>query len=52
MIVGRGEAKAFLFDKEKYTVDTAKKCLKECKSIYEKTVKQSIVESMKKYKLL
>ena len=50
MIVGRGEVKAFLFNKEKYTVETAKKCLKECECIYEKTVKQNIVESMKKYK--
>ena len=29
MIVGRGEVKSFLFDKNEYTIETAKKNLKE-----------------------
>ena len=52
MIVGRGEVKALLFDKELHTIETAKKVLKESKYLYPTIIstKQEIVESMKAYK--
>ena len=40
MIVGRGEVKSFLFDKDVYTIETAKQVLKEVKCNYEPTLKQ------------
>ena len=44
MIVGRGEVKSFLFDKNEYTIETSKKILKEIKCNYEPTVIQFYTE--------
>ncbi len=44
MIVGRCEVKAFLFNKEEYTVETAKNCLKTSKCLYEPASKQCFIE--------
>ena len=50
MIVGRGEVKAFLFDNEAYTIETAKNLLKGSHYLYSPSIKQSILEEKKKYK--
>ena len=51
MILGRGEVKAFLFDKDVYTIETAKQTLKNVKCNYEPTQKQMYVETyIKEYK--
>jgi hypothetical protein len=44
MIVGRGEVKSFLFDRNEYTIETAKQVLKEVKCNYEPTLKQYEIE--------
>ena len=44
MIVGRGEVKSFLFDRNEYTIETAKQVLKEVKCNYEPTLKQCEIE--------
>ena len=51
MIVGRGEVKSFLFDRNEYTIETAKQTLKNVKCNYEPTQKQMYVEKyFKEYK--
>ena len=44
MIVGRGEVKSFLFDRNEYTIETAKRILKNEKCNYEPTMKQRYIE--------
>ena len=44
MIVGRGEVKSFLFDRNEYTIETAKQILKNTKCNYEPTLKQCEIE--------
>ena len=44
MIVGRGEVKSFLFDKDVYTIETAKQILKNEKCNYVPTMKQLYIE--------
>ena len=44
MIVGRGEVKSFLFDRNEYTIETAKQTLKNVKCNYEPTIKQMCIE--------
>ena len=48
MIVGRGEVKSFLFDRNEYTIETAKQTLKNVKCNYEPTQKQMYVETQEK----
>jgi len=51
MIVGRGEVKSFLFDRNEYTIETAKQTLKNVKCNYEPTQKQIYIENnIKEYK--
>ena len=44
MIVGRGEVKSFLFDRNEYTIETAKQVLKKSKCQYKPTLKQCEIE--------
>ncbi len=44
MIVGRGEVKSFLFDKDVYTIETAKQVLKNKNCNYVPTMKQMDIE--------